>query len=622
MAHLILLKENSHAKIFNLTKDITTLGRRSKSDVFLTDKSVSRDHAKIIALEEGGYEIQDVGAMHPVMVNEKVISRHRLRDGDEISLGDSILIFKSKEPSSAAQIEFLEPEEMSQESLEVASVDAKKTKLFTVDDTDLVSLERDHQRLMLLYEFGKTVNLLMEDAYNLLDEILSACFRTLDAERGFIAFVDENTGELSCELFRDNTGDEEPEKLEVSRTMIHKVVKDGVSILTVNALKDGEFRDVKSVKEYSIRSAMCAPMLFRGEVKGVVYLDNRASAGSFSEDDMMFLVALCHQAGIALGNASLHRQVVQENIRLENALRPKFQIVGDSEGMKRAYSTITKVAPSDVTVLIQGETGTGKELVAHAIHALSPRSDQPLIIVNCAAIPKDLIESELFGHEKGAFTGANSTREGKFQMAHGGSIFLDEIGDMSMDTQAKILRVLEEKELQRVGGSQTFKIDVRVIAATNKDLGKAVEEGKLREDLFYRLNVVPIKLPPLKERKKDIIPLAKHFMAGRAKKISPRARRLLVSYGWPGNVRELKNCIERAVVLGDREIIQPEDLPHNISKSGKAIPAPLGSLEQMEADYIIRVLRQTGWNKSDAAKILSITRQTLDNKILKYKIKK
>jgi len=622
MAHLILREEGSKAEIFKLTKAITTLGRRSKSDVFLTDKSISRDHAEIIALEDGGYKVQDVGAMHPVMVNGKIISRHRLRDGDKIKLGDSILIFRSKEPCSTVQIEFLEPEDMSQEAVEVASVDAKKTKLFSADDMDLVSLQRDHQRLMLLYEFGKTINLLMEDAHHLLDEILSASFRTLDAERGFIGLVDENTGELSCELVRDNTSDEEPEKLEVSRTIIHKVVKDGVSVLAVNALKDGQFSDVKSVKEYSIRSAMCAPMLFRGEVKGVVYLDNRASAGSFSEDDMMFLIALCHQAGIALGNASLHRQVVQENIRLGDALKPRFQILGDSEGMKRAYSTIKKVAPSDITVLIQGETGTGKELVAHAIHALSPRNDQPLIIVNCAAIPKDLIESELFGHEKGAFTGATSTREGKFQMAHGGSIFLDEIGDMSMDTQAKILRVLEEKELQRVGGSQTLKVDVRVIAATNKDLGKAVEEGKLREDLFYRLNVVPIKLPPLKERKKDIIPLAKHFMAGRAKKISPRAKRLLMSYGWPGNVRELKNCIERAVVLGEGEVIQPEDLPHNICKGGKVIPAPLESLEHMEADYIIGVLRQTGWNKSDASKILGITRQTLDNKIFKYKIKR
>jgi len=620
MHYLVLQEGDSQAEIFKLTKTITTLGRRHTSDVFLTDESVSRDHAEIIALEDGGYEIHDVGAKHPITVNGKIISRHILRDGDRIKVGDSILIFKSEEACSTTIVEFLAAEDMSQEAVEVASLDAKKTALFSTEDLDLVSLQRDHQKLMLLYEFGKAINLQLEDPHQLLDEILSAAFSALDTERGFIALVDENTGELTCELVRDNTGDLELEKLEVSKTIMHKVLKKGVSILTANALKDSQFKDVKSVKEYSIRSAMCAPMLFREEVLGVVYLDNRASAGSFSQDDLMFLIALCHQAGIALRNASMHRQVVQENIRLGNALKPKFQILGDSKGMKRVYSTMKKVAPSDITVFIQGETGTGKELVAQAIHSISPRSDHPLITVNCAAIPKELIESELFGHEKGAFTGATSTREGKFQMAHGGTIFLDEIGDMSLDTQAKILRVLEEKELQRVGGTKIIKVDVRIIAATNKDLGKAVEVGAFREDLYYRLNVVPLKLPPLRERKKDIIPLAEHFMAGGVKKISSRAKRLLLAYDWPGNVRELKNCIERAVILGDGEVIQPEDLPHNMRKSGQVISAPIESLDDMEEDHIIRVLRYTDWNKSETAKILEITRQTLDNKIKKYKI--
>jgi len=622
MAHITLQRGDSQPKTFKLTKAITTLGRRSSHDVFLKDESVSRDHAEIITLEDGGYEIRDVGAKYPTMVNGKIISRHRLRDGDKIKLGDSILIFKSEEPYSSTHVEFLDTEDMTQETVEVASLDAKKTKLFTAKDLDLLSLQRDHQRLMLLYEFGKDINLHLEDSHHLLDMILSTAFRTLDAERGFIALVDENTGELTCELVQDYTGCKKSEKLEVSKTIIHKVVKDGVSILTVNALKDSQFRDVRSVKEYNIRSAMCAPMLFRGDIIGIVYLDNRASAGRFSQDDLTFLIALGHQAGIALGNASLHRQVVQENLRLAKALKPKFQIPGHSEEMKRIFGIMKKAAPSDITVLIQGETGTGKELVAQAIHALSPRNAQPFITVNCAAIPKELIESELFGHEKGAFTGAISTRKGKFEIAHEGSIFLDEIGDMSLDIQAKVLRVLEEKELQRVGGSKNIKVDVRVITATNKDLEKAVEKKDFREDLYYRLNVVTLKVPPLRKRKKDIIPLAEYFMAERAKSISPRAKQLLLSYNWPGNVRELKNCIDRAVVLGDREVIQPEDLPPAVRKGGQVIPAPLESLENMEADHIIRVLRYTSWNKSDAARILGITRQTLDNKIDKYKIKK
>jgi transcriptional regulator with GAF, ATPase, and Fis domain len=433
--------------------------------------------------------------------------------------------------------------------------------------------------------------------------------------------VDENTGELACELVRSVTGTDIPEKLEVSRTIVHKVLDEGVSIMTVNAKEDTQFDKAKSIQEYDIRSAICAPLLFKEEVLGVVYLDNRGAAGSFSQDDQMFLIALCHQAGVALGNARLHRRVVQENVWLENTLKPKFQIVGDSEKMKKVFDTVKKVAPTDITVLVQGETGTGKELVAKAIHTLSPRREHAFVPVNCAAIPKELIESELFGHEKGAFTGATSAREGKFQAAHSGTIFLDEIGDMSLDLQAKVLRILEERELQRVGGSKSIPVDVRVIAATNKDLAKAVEDGTFREDLFYRLNVVALKLPSLKERKKDIMPLAEYFIAGRVKKISAKAKRLMEAYDWPGNVRELRNCMDRAVVLGDGKTIQPEDLPYTFRKSGQVIPAPLETLDHMEEDHIVRVLRYTNWNKTDASKILGITRQTLDNKIKRYKIK-
>jgi Nif-specific regulatory protein len=455
----------------------------------------------------------------------------------------------------------------------------------------------------------------------MLDEIMNAALKTLKAERGFIALVDENTGDLSCEMVRGEKGSELTEKLEVSRTIVHKVLSDGVSILTVNAQEDTQFDKAKSVRDYKIRAAICAPLVFRDEILGVIYLDNRASFGSFSQDDQMFLIALCHQAGVALGNARLHRRVVQENVWLENTLKPKFQILGESDKMKRVFDTIKKVAPTHITVLVQGDTGTGKELVAKAIHTLSPRKEFAFVPVNCAAIPKELIESELFGHEKGAFTGATNAREGKFQTAHGGTIFLDEIGDMSLDLQAKVLRILEDRELQRVGGNKSISVDVRVIAATNKDLAKAVEEGTFREDLYYRLNVVVVKLPTLKERRQDILPLVEYFMAGRVKKISTKAKRLMESYDWPGNVRELRNCVDRAVVLGDGKTIQPEDLPFALRKDGQVIPAPLETLDQMEEDHIVRVLRYTNRNKSDAAKILGITRQTLDNKIKKYSIK-
>jgi len=624
MVYLVLQLKEFEIKSYEISKKVTRIGRSPSNDVSLTDPFVSRDHAEIVALEDGGYELRDLGGENPVKINGRIISQHRLRDGDKLTMGQSLLIFKTDIPCASASVEMLAAEDLSEKAVEIASLDAKRTMPFSmdgVDKKDIVALQRDHQRLMLLYDFGKSVNSHLEDQDEMLNEIMNAALKTLKAERGFIALVDENTQELSCELVRSETGSDLTEKLEVSRTIVHKVLNDGVSILTVNAQEDAQFDKAKSIREFNIRSAICAPLLFREEIMGVIYLDNRASTGSFSQEDQMFLIALCHQAGVALGNARLHRRVVQENVWLENTLKPKFQILGESEKMKRVFDTIKKVAPTDITVLVQGETGTGKELVAKAIHALSPRKELAFVPVNCAAIPKELIESELFGHEKGAFTGATNAREGKFQTAHQGTIFLDEIGDMSLDLQAKVLRILEDRELQRVGGNKSIPVDVRIIAATNKDLTKAVEDGTFREDLYYRLNVVVVKLPLLKERKKDILPLAEYFIAGRVKKISSKAKRLMESYDWPGNIRELRNCVDRAVVLGDGKIIQPEDLPYTLRKEGQVIPAPLESLDQMEEDQIVRVLRYTNRNKSDAARILGITRQTLDNKIKKYKIK-
>ncbi len=624
MAYLVLQLKDFEVKSYEISKKVIKIGRKPSNDVSLSDPFISREHAEIEVLENGGYELRDLGGENPVKVNGKIISQHRLRDGDKLTMGQSLLIFKTDTPVASASVAMLAAEDLSEKAVEIASLDAKKTMPFSldkVDTKDVVSLQRDHQRLMLLYDFSKAVNSHLEDQDEMLEEIMNAALKTLEAERGFIALVDENTRELACELVRSETGSELSEKLEVSRTIVHKVLKEGVSIMTVNAQEDTQFEKAKSIRQYNIRSAICAPLLFREEILGVVYLDNRGSVGSFSQDDQMFLIALCHQAGVALGNARLHRRVVQENVWLENTLKPKFQILGEAEKMKRVFDIIKKVAPTNITVLVQGETGTGKELVAKAIHTLSPRREFAFVPVNCAAIPRELIESELFGHEKGAFTGATSAREGKFQSAHGGTIFLDEIGDMSLDLQAKILRILEDKELQRVGGNKSISVDVRIIAATNKDLAKAVEEGTFREDLFYRLNVVAVMLPTLKERKKDIIPLAEYFIAGRVKKISSKAKRLLESYDWPGNIRELRNCVDRAVVLGDGKVIQPEDLPYTFRKGGQVIPAPLERLDHMEEDHIVRVLRYTNWNKSDAARILGITRQTLDNKIKRYTIK-
>ncbi len=623
MAFLIVHIPGSEPKTFSLDKPTTTIGRRPANDIILEDPSVSRTHAEVARQEDGSFEVCDVGGKWPVRVNERLASRHRLQDGDRIQIGIATLVFRAQPPRPTPRVEFPAPG-LVEEPFEVLALDARKTLLPAPEQpesADLTQLRKDRQRLMLLYGFGREIHSHLEDTAGVLEEIMNMAMETLDAERGFIALLNESTGELECEVARDQSAGRDADSLQVSRTIVHKVIREGASVLTENALQAGQFGDAKSVQEFEIRSAVCVPLMFRDKTLGVIYLDNRTSVGSFGQDDLVFLTALGQLAGIALGNAALHRQVVQENRRLGEALKPRFHLLGTSASMEKVYTTIKKAAPSLVTVLLMGETGTGKELAAKAIHDLSPRRDEPFIAVNCAAIPKELIESELFGYEKGAFTGATSASDGKFRAADGGTIFLDEVADMSLDTQAKVLRVLEQREFQRIGGTQTFSVNVRVIAATNKNLQRAVEDGRFREDLYYRLNVVPIELPPLRERRDDILPLAGHFIADRARKISPKAAALLQSYGWPGNIRELRNCIDRAVVLGDGELIQPEDLPPNIRSQRGQIPAPAESLEHAEREFIRRTLKRTKWQKSEAARLLGISRQTLDNKIKRYKLK-
>ena len=325
-----------------------------------------------------------------------------------------------------------------------------------------------------------------------------------------------------------------------------------------------------------------------------------------------------------------------ENVALKERLGDRFnfsKIIGRSPKMKEVFDILSLVSPTDATVLILGESGTGKELVANSIHHNSPRASQSFIKVSCAALPETLLEGELFGHEKGAFTGAIARREGRFQLAHRGTIFLDEVGEMSVTTQTKLLRVLQEKEFEPLGSTRTVKADVRVIAASNKDLEREVKEGRFREDLFYRLNVVPVSLPPLRERKDDIPALAAHFFAiyrdknrKELKDISGKAMDLLTRYDWPGNIRELENGIERAVILARGEIIAPADLPPIIQALSKdreiqGLNLPSGiSIQEVGKALILKTLEDTGGNRSRAAEILGINRRTLQNKLKEYGI--
>jgi two-component system response regulator HydG len=339
---------------------------------------------------------------------------------------------------------------------------------------------------------------------------------------------------------------------------------------------------------------------------------------------------------ILVDKALRHRQLEQENLYLKEQLRDRFNfsnIIGRSLEMKKLLETVALVAPTEATVLILGESGTGKELIANAVHQNSPRKDRPFIEVNCAALPETLLESELFGHEKGAFTGATTRRQGRFHLAHKGSIFLDEIAEMSSTTQAKILRVLQEREFEPVGSSETVKVDTRIIAATNKNLQERIKEGRFREDLYYRINVVSLSVPALRERSNDIPLLVDFFLKQYAEKnrrlvkgFTPKAMDLLMRHDWLGNVRELENVVERSVILARGDMITPSEFPNIIqeldleSKETNIDLTPGRTLKDVEKDMIIRTLEETGGNRTHSAKILGISRRTLQLKLKEYGI--
>jgi len=393
---------------------------------------------------------------------------------------------------------------------------------------------------------------------------------------------------------------------------------------------------LKYVTQHS-RDSICMILTGYGTIKNAV---EAVKLGAF---DYLTKPVKMDEILITLKRALEFRDLKRENQNLKNQLKKKYKfenIIGDSEKMHQIFETIEKVADTDSTILILGESGTGKELIAKAIHYNSYRREGPFIPVNCAAIPSELLESELFGHEKGAFTNAIRTRIGRFELANGGTVFLDEIGDMSPNLQSKLLRVLQERQFERIGGVKTVKIDIRIIAATHQDLKVAVEQGRFRQDLYYRLNVIPIRVPPLRERKSDIPLLVHHFLNhfNRSKKrkiqgIHNEALNRLMEYHWPGNVRELENIIERIVILTNNDSITVQDLPEKIQSLSLDEQTPLfeipeegisldNALNEFEKRLILQALNKTGWIKNKAAQLLNLNRTTLIEKIKRQNLQR
>ena len=415
------------------------------------------------------------------------------------------------------------------------------------------------------------------------------------------------------------------------------VLDHGSPLLTADLLDAPPFLEHPALLAQGIRSAVSVPVTIKGKIVGTLNVGS-PTPGHYGEADSSLLAAIGEQVALAIGNllayeeiAALKADLEQENVYLQEEVRRETEFgdfVGESPAILDVLDKVRKVADTDSTVLVTGETGTGKELVVHAIHGLSRRKDKLLVKVNCAALPAGVIESELFGHEKGAFTGALMRKVGRFELANRGTLFLDEVGDLPLELQAKLLRVLQDGEFQRVGGTQTLKVDVRLIAATNHDLARAVREERFRADLYYRLNVFPILIPPLRERRQDVPRIARHFAMRYASKMGRQVGQLsaevldrLTAYDWPGNVRELQNVIERTVILSSKGRFELAALPTAPASGSQT--QPLSSLEEVERQHIAAVLEETKWRVSGehgAAKILGLKRTTLEARMKKLGI--
>ncbi len=380
-----------------------------------------------------------------------------------------------------------------------------------------------------------------------------------------------------------------------------------------NDLRASGIGEIESLKAAKVQSLICVPIQAFDRRVGVIYADTSDLEARFDQIQVELLTAVGATAAMVFEHAAQVERLEAQNSRLQHDLGISHDLVGASSAMAEVIKSIAKIAPANSTVLIRGESGTGKELVARAIHNNSPRAGGPFVAINCATLTETLLESELFGHEKGAFTGAIAQKKGLFEIAAGGTVFLDEIGEMPLSLQAKLLRVLQERECQRIGGTRPVKLDVRIIAATHRDLSA----GEFRQDLYYRLNVVGIEMPPLRDHREDILPLARHFLQRLnldtprlAYAISPAAERILENYDWPGNVRQLQNAIERAVVLGSTDTIRPEDLPAELIESGTTPDPPLGTYNEMvnaaKRDILTRILAKTNGNLKEAAEILDL----------------
>jgi len=592
-----------------------TLGRDPTNAVAVADASVSRKHCLLRQEEDGRFQIKDLDSRNGTLLNGLAVKEQWLRHGDEIATGDSVFLFLLEDEDQALPASRVEFDD-SHPTAETKVIHPKEVMYLQPDRLlrELPATSQIARNLNALLKISRVLHAI-RGLEELQAQLLDLIFEVVPAGRGAILLAEGTGQEFNC-LYARTRQAGQPQLVRVSRTIALQVMKENVAILGLD-VPTGKLRDVESLAASEVRSLLCVPLTVFQRSIGCIYLDSTNATNRFHEDHLQLLAAIAGISAVALDNARRLQWLEQENQRLTTEVRQEQSLVGEGARMKEIFQFLARVAPTESTVLLEGESGTGKELAARALHRNSHRGNKPFVAINCAAIPESLLESDLFGHERGAFTGAAVQKKGRLEVADGGVVFLDEIGELAPALQVKLLRVLQEREFERVGGTHTIKVDIRLIAATNRDLNEAVRTGEFRQDLYYRLAVVRLTMPPLREHREDIPMLTRHFVQKYAKRskvkpkaVSREAMAALVNYEWPGNVRELENAIERALVMGSSDAVLLEDLPESLLEQESPAEMHEGkyhaSLKELKKQLILDAVEQTGGNYVEAAAILGV----------------
>ncbi len=574
--------------VLGLSAGGLSIGSHPSNELPIDDPSLAAHHCAVRPRAGDEFALEDTAAGGVTLVNGLPVSERVLVHGDEIRLGDCRFIFYRWDSEPRFDV-----------PPEGAAADSQARRF-----------------LAMLLRVGVGIQL-VRTAQEIAQQLLDVIFQAVPAQQGGVLLFDGEGSEPSFVSYRDRQAGPVP-AVRGYREIVEKARGQASGLLAAAVLPDASPDDAPDeAAPPEPRSVLAAPLVALGRTLGVLYLDASVPGPPVQQDHLELARSLGAIAGLALDSARRLEWLRAENLRLQEAMGLQHEMVGKSPRMREVYQFVSKVAPTDSTVLIHGESGTGKELVARAIHHNSRRAEMPFLAVNCAALSETLLESELFGHEKGAFTGAYAQKRGKLEVADRGTLFLDEVGEMPPACQARLLRVIQQREFERVGGTRTIRSDIRLIAATNRDLKDAIERGAFRADLYHRLNVVSLTVPPLRDRREDIPLLASHFVSMHGKKVGRRvtgisreALACLQAYDWPGNVRDLENAIERAVVLGSADLIAAEDLPEAVLESLPEETQQGGGYHETIRSEKVRVTREAldraGGNVTEAAKLLGI----------------